>query len=261
MRKRLHQIHKEGFLMKKKLLVGLVTMIMMLSMMVSPALAATSYDAFAQFDTTSATGANVPWLYNTTTDEGATFTPCTVLEAQDKLQPWHPFAGNWTGVGLNGDIADYVELNADTAGGSYGALSFKAPEDGTYAINVNALITWDQAASTLHARLNGTDLFTLDLASSSDLASAVPATYEQTGVALKAGEEVFFFCPSPAEGSWISCYTQVVVTKEEAAAEETTATDTAATTDVPKTGVVGLGLLFGAGAVITGAFSLKRKDK
>lgn len=245
--------------MKKKVFVGLATVVMMLSMMVSPAFAAAaSYDAFAQFDTASATGANVPWLYYVTTDGGTTFTPCTVLEAQDKLQPWHPFAGNWTGVGLNGDVPDFVELNADGKGGSYGALSFKAPEDGNYTIKGVVKNVWEQPAELLHVSLNGTDLLTVEPSIGAD---AAPAAFEQKDVALKAGEEVFFFCPSTTEGGWVSAYVQVTVTKEAAATETAAATDTAATTDVPKTGVIGLGILFGAGAIVTGAFSLKKNNK
>jgi hypothetical protein len=51
-------------------------------------------------------------------------------------------------------------------------------------------------------------------------------------------------------------------------AAEDTATDTAATddaatttTDVPKTGVIGLGIVYGLGALATGAVVLKRKEK
>lgn len=47
------------------------------------------------------------------------------------------------------------------------------------------------------------------------------------------------------------------VTTEEVAAT----TDEAAATDVPKTGVVGLGLVYGLGAIATGAAVLKRKAK
>jgi hypothetical protein len=43
-----------------------------------------------------------------------------------------------------------------------------------------------------------------------------------------------------------------------AAAEETTE---AAPADVPKTGVIGLGIVYGLGALATGAFALKRKQK
>lgn len=245
--------------MRRKVFVGLVTVILTMSMMVSTAFAeATSYDAFAQFDTESATGENGPWLYYVTTDEGATFTPCTVLEAWEGLQPWHPVAGNWTGVGLNGDVPDFVELNADTKGGSYGTLSFKAPEDGVYTISGSVKNVWEQTAELLHVRLNGTDLLTVEPSIGAD---AEPAAFEKTGVELKAGEEVFFFCPSTTEGGWVSAYVQLVVTKEAAAEATDTATTDTTTTDVPKTGVVGLGLVFGLGAIVTGAISLKKRAK
>jgi hypothetical protein len=255
-------IFKEGLFMRKKYFMGLVTVIVIFSLMVSSAFAAaTSYDSFAQFDTTSATGTNVPWLYYVTTDEGATFTPCTVMEAWDKLQPWHPFAGNWTGVGINGDVPDFLELNADGKGGMYGALSFKAPEDGTYTIQGSVKNVWEQPAELLHVRLNGTDLLTVEPSFGADAASAA---FEQTGIELKAGEEVFFFCPSTTDGGWVSAYIQLVVTKEATEAEATEAeatTAATATTEAPKTGVAGLGLLFGAGAIITGAISLKKKSE
>ena len=45
---------------------------------------------------------------------------------------------------------------------------------------------------------------------------------------------------------------------EEAAAEETSTDSAATTTSVPKTGVVGLGLVYGLGALATGAYALKR---
>lgn len=54
------------------------------------------------------------------------------------------------------------------------------------------------------------------------------------------------------------------VTVVEAAAEEATddaAADTAASTDVPKTGVGSSALIFGLGALATGAVALKRKEK
>lgn len=44
-------------------------------------------------------------------------------------------------------------------------------------------------------------------------------------------------------------------------AEEAPAAEAPATTDVPKTGVVGLGLVYGLGALVTGAVVLKRKEK
>jgi hypothetical protein len=49
---------------------------------------------------------------------------------------------------------------------------------------------------------------------------------------------------------------------EVAAAEDTATTDDAApATDVPKTGVIGLGIVYGLGALATGAAALKRKQK
>ncbi|TAH73695.1 MAG: hypothetical protein EWM47_02795 [Anaerolineaceae bacterium] len=168
------------------------------------------YDAFNDFDTESATGENGPWLYYVTTDEGASFTPCTVLEAMDGLTPWHPVAGNWTGVGLNADVPDFVELNADTKGGSYGALSFKAPEDGAYTIKGLVKNPWEQDAEELHIRLNGTDIFTIE----PSRGEAEAASFEINGVTLTAGEEVFFYCPSTTEGGWVSAYVSVTVVKD-----------------------------------------------
>lgn len=51
------------------------------------------------------------------------------------------------------------------------------------------------------------------------------------------------------------------VTADTSAAETDHAASTADTSSVPKTGVVGYGLLYGAGALITGAYALKRKSK
>lgn len=176
-----------------------------------PPASAGAYDSVAGFDTESAVGANGPWLYYVTSDEGATFTPCTVLEASGGLTPWHPEAGVWTGVGLNADVPDFVELNTDGKGGTYGTLSFKAPEDGSYTISGTVKNPWEQPAELLHARLNGTDLLTVKPSSGAD---AEPEAFEKTGVSLKAGEEVFFFCPSTEEGGWVSAYITLNITKE-----------------------------------------------
>jgi len=43
--------------------------------------------------------------------------------------------------------------------------------------------------------------------------AADPAAFE-TRAEMKAGEEIYFFCPSKSDGSWVSAYIQVTVTKE-----------------------------------------------
>jgi predicted small lipoprotein YifL len=170
--------------------------------------AGTTYNSFQQFDTTSAIGENGPWIYSFTTDKGATFDPCTILEPYEKLQPWHPWAGNWTGVGLNGDVADRVELNTDGLDGINGALGFRAPADGTYSIAGSVSNPWGQTADLLYCKLNGTDLFTVQPGG----ADADPVAFPETVVELKAGDEVFFFCPSTAADSWVSAYLDVTIT-------------------------------------------------
>lgn len=167
------------------------------------------YDSFKDFDTESAKGDNGPWLYYVTSDEGATFELCTVLEATDTLKPWHLVEGNWTGVGLNADVADYVELNTDSKGGMNGALSFKAPEDGTYHITGLFHNPWNQPAELLHVRLHGADILTVEPKD----AESGPVSFEVADVTLKAGEEIFFFCPSTEEGGWVSAYINVIITK------------------------------------------------
>lgn len=52
-----------------------------------------------------------------------------------------------------------------------------------------------------------------------------------------------------------------VTVLEDAAAADDAADDSAAATDVPKTGVVGLGIVYGLGALATGVVVLKRKNK
>jgi predicted small lipoprotein YifL len=170
--------------------------------------AGTAFNALQQFDTTSATGENGPWLYSFTTDAGVTFDPCTILETVDKLQPWHPWAGNWTGVGVNGDVADRVELNTDSLDGINGALGFRAPADGKYSIVGSVTNPWDQTPDLLHCRLNGTDLFTVQPGA----ADADPVVFPETVVELKAGDEVYFFCPSTTADSWVSAYVDVTIT-------------------------------------------------
>jgi hypothetical protein len=169
-----------------------------------------TFDAYTQFDRESAAGENVPWLYYVTADEGKTFTPCTVLEATDSLVPWHPVAGNWTGVGLNGDVPGLVELNADGQGGMYGTLSFKAPADAVYTIKGTVSNPWGQPAEMLHIQYNGADLLTVEPSLGQD---AEPAPFEVKDVKLKAGDEVFFYCPSKEAGGWVSAYISVTITK------------------------------------------------
>lgn len=163
----------------------------------------TKYNAFEQFDMESATGENVPWVYSYSIDAGLTYEPLTVMEATDTLFPWHPWAGSWVGVGLNNDVPNLVELNTDYKDGINGALGFKAPTDGSYVITGYVMNPWDQTADLLYCRLNGNDLFTVQPGVSTDGAVVFP----QTTVDLKAGDVVYFFCPST--DSWVSAYVEV----------------------------------------------------
>lgn len=169
--------------------------------------AGTIFDAYAQFDQESATGDNVPWVYSFTTDKGETFDALTILEAVDGLTPWHPWGGNWIGVGLNSNTPNRIELNTDTLDGMNGALGFKAPVDGTYGILGNIINPYDQTADLLYARLNGTDLFTVQPGTSED----DPVEFPYTVVELKAGDTVYFFCPSTTADSWVSVYLDIIV--------------------------------------------------
>lgn len=165
----------------------------------------TKFNAFEQFDKESATGENVPWVYSFTSDGGNTFDPLTVLEASDTLFPWHPWGGNWIGVGLNNDVPNMVELNTDMKDGMNGALGFKAPADGKYALTGYVINPWDQTADVLHCRLNGTDLFTVQPGQSTDPAAVFP----ETEIDLKAGDIVYFFCPSLTADGWVSAYVDI----------------------------------------------------
>lgn len=62
-----------------------------------------------------------------------------------------------------------------------------------------------------------------------------------------------------AEVETLSC--TFTLLSADGGAEEAPAAETTDKTDVPKTGVVGLGLLYGLGAIATGAVVLKRKEK
>lgn len=170
----------------------------------------TVFDAFDEFDLTSPTGDNGPWLYSFTTDAGKTFDPCTILEATGGLNPWHPWGGNWTGVGLNADVANYVELNTDSKDGISGALGFKAPADGNYGIAGSGYNPWGQPADLMYCVVNGQQLFTSELGSSDTGAYLFP----YTTVSLKAGDIVYFYCPSTEVDGWVSAYMKVKVAYE-----------------------------------------------
>lgn len=170
----------------------------------------TVYDAYDEFDTVSPTGENGPWIYSFTSDSGATFDPLTILEAGNGLTPWHPWGGNWTGVGLNGDVVNYVELNTDGKDGFYGTLGFRAPADGNYGIAGSAYNPWSQPADKVYCVVNGNQLFAAELGSSDTGALLFP----YTTVSLKAGDEVYFYCPSTEEDSWVSAYLKVKIAYE-----------------------------------------------
>lgn len=165
----------------------------------------TKFNAFEQFDMESATGTNVPWIYSFTSDKGVTFDPLTIMEASGGLSPWHPWGGSWIGVGLNNDVPNLVELNTDMKDGMNGALGFVAPADGSYVLTGYVTNPWDQTADLLYCRLNGTDVFTVQPGMAADGAVAFP----QTTMDLKAGDIVYFFCPSTTADGWVSAYVEV----------------------------------------------------
>jgi hypothetical protein len=83
--------------------------------------------------------------------------------------------------------------------------------------------------------------------------------YFTAGDGFTFGDTTAYIIPQAGNGT---------VTVKEAAVEETATEDTAAatddaaaTTDVPKTGVVGFGVVYGLAALATGAVALKRKQK
>lgn len=176
----------------------------------------TVFDAFDEFDVTNAIGDNGPWIYSFTTDNGATFDPCTILESTDGLQPWHPWGGNWTGVGLNADASNYVELNTDSKDGINGALGFVAPADGTYGIAGAGMNMWDQPADLLYCVVNGAEIFTLELGIPETGANRFP----YSTISLNAGDTIYFYCPSTEVDGWVSAYIRVKIAYEPSAEPE-----------------------------------------
>lgn len=170
-------------------------------------------DARKDFNTESATEG--PWVYAITTD-GVTFNPLLQFikrEWDEDPEPdaleWYMNADDYVGLGINADVADFLEANiSDTFenGGSAAALGYKAAADGKYSLTVFTKNVFAQNADKVVASLNG------------EIVAELPFTtfgnVQIVDVTLKAGETIYFYGVS--NGDWVSAYMQIFVNETSA---------------------------------------------
>lgn len=164
--------------------------------------------AVAQFNVNSAEEG--PWVYAITSD-GVSYAPMGELvyrEWDDDADPdaieWYTSADDYTGVGFNADVANYLEANVSESfanGGSAAALGFKAPADGTYEITVCTCNVFGQNGGDVVLSLNGADIASVPF---TDMPFGATVT-----VTLAAGEVVYIHGTS--NGGWVSAYLNAAV--------------------------------------------------
>lgn len=164
------------------------------------------HNAYKDFSTESNDGT---WVY-ASTENGTDFALAPVYEDRDYgAHQWFTEDGS-VGVGTVDYFEDgeqYVELNTAGTGTVMSALGFKAPADGTYVLNGYAFNAWNQPTELVHAVLNGTEVATVELVENIKLPNEF--SFEVT---MKAGETVYFYCPSTVtaeDGGWVSAYISV----------------------------------------------------
>ena len=168
------------------------------------------YSASKDFNTESATDG--VFVYAITPD-GASFEPMgAYVEQQWDDDPeidaaeWYTSPEDYTGVGFNFDVANYLELNAENAfanGGRSAALGFKAPEAGTYELTVCTLNAWGQVADTVVVCVDGQ---IVDVVNFFDIAFSKTVT-----VTLEEGQIAYIY--GAAVEDWVSFYVNVGVNK------------------------------------------------
>ena len=159
----------------------------------TPAPEDADYNAYDDFDSTSANGENTPWVYATTTD-GAEFTAADHYEDTTwKAHEW--FSENGTGIGP-ADYVDegYLEVNTTGAGGEMAAIGFRAETEGKHTFFGSVLNPYGQDAQYLYAVMDGQEV------------GKFAVTGEPTEFALEVqmtvDKVIYFYCNSV--GGWVS---------------------------------------------------------
>ncbi|MBR4165234.1 MAG: hypothetical protein IKR43_03235, partial [Lachnospiraceae bacterium] len=153
-----------------------------------------------------------PWVYAITSD-GKEFTPqAEYIEREWDEDPepdaceWYMNADDYTGIGVNADMAGWLEANIDKPfadGGRAAALGFKAPEAGKYELTVCALNAWGQNGGDVVVTLNGEEVGKV---------AFIDKPFAQTfTVELQENEIVYIYGTS--NGDWVSAYLQAAANK------------------------------------------------
>lgn len=160
------------------------------------------YSAYAQFDHEDASGANVPWVYGWTAD-GVEFNAPSYYEAPNWDDDEEPDAYQWysdngTGVGINVDCVNWLEVNTPGMGSEMCWIGFKAPAEGTYVLSGWTIDMWGQGAEGFRVVKGGEQI--------EMLAFVEEPTEFSIEVTLTEGEVVYFHPVANAEGNWVSGY-------------------------------------------------------
>ena len=151
------------------------------------------YNAYDDFDPTSADGENTPWVYGSTTD-GKEFTTADYYEDTDwDAHEW--YTENGTGVG-KADYVDegYLELNVNDGNGEMTSVGFRAETEGKHTFFGSVFNPYDQDAQYLYAVMDGEEV------------GKFAVTGEPTEFALEVqmnvDKVIHFYCDSV--GGWVS---------------------------------------------------------
>ena len=148
------------------------------------------------------------WVYAITAD-GAAFEPmgeCVERQWDDDAEvdalEWYTNPDDYTGVGFNADVPNFLELNADNAfaaGGRSAALGFKAPAAGTYELTIVAQNVYGQNGESMVVNVDGA---MVGIAEFLDIPFATTIT-----VTLEEGQIAYIYGISA--GDWVSFYANV----------------------------------------------------
>lgn len=168
------------------------------------------YDSVKDFHKEN--GQEGAWQYFFTSDNGTTFDPCQSYDVYTdaSVEGWHPWEGDYHGVGLNKDVENFLELNGEPDGLT-GVLAFAAPADGKYVLTAAVWNPWEQDCGKFRfVKNDGTVILEHDYAE----LVAVYGYIQPTDVELKAGEIIYMY--APANSGWVSAYINAIVYYEPA---------------------------------------------
>lgn len=170
----------------------------------------TVYNCVADFNFEE--GQSGVWQYYFSGDSGKTYDPCgTFNDYGGGISGWHPWEGSYTGVGFNGDVEGFLELNTDCYSEDYsgqmGTLAFEAPADGKYVLTAAVWNPWEQSCGVFtFQKDDGSVIYEQDMTDK----VAIYGYITPTDVELKAGEKIYMFCN--ATGSeWVSAYINATI--------------------------------------------------